>query len=124
MCSAICFWSSYTIVHVNYCLFELQRKASDKQGQSKQKGGKAANGGATDLGSVPGNELNGSINDPDQQLRPKRLKRERPTKSVNENIEPAFTATLIAASQQSLLLPALDQSSGGFRQVSAENLPP
>lgn len=101
-----------------------KRKASDKQGQSKQKGGKAANGGATDLGSVPGNELNGSINDPDQQLRPKRLKRERPTKSVNENIEPAFTATLIAASQQSQLLPALDQSSGGFRQVLAENLPP
>ena len=36
---------------------------------------------------MPGNEFDGlNVNNPEQQ-KPKRLKRERPTKSVNENIE-------------------------------------
>jgi len=73
---------------------------------------------------MPENESNGCINDPDHQQRPKRPKRERPTKSVNENIEPAFTAIPTGASQQAQLSPVLDPSSGGFRQLSGENLLP
>lgn len=87
-----------------------KRKTSDKPGQSKQKAPKATNTG-TQSEVMGGTEFNGSIIDLDQQQRPKRPKRERPTKSVNENIEPAFTATPSAGAQQSQLLPAIvDQS--------------
>lgn len=86
-----------------------KRKVSDKPGQPKQKASKPNNisSGITDPGSVPGDEFNGPVDDPNLQQRPKRPKRERPTKSVNETIEPAFTATPIAVPHQSQLLPAV-----------------
>lgn len=70
----------------------MQRKAAtEKQSQSKprpQKSSKQVDSSSPimdyELDDLPQNTEA-------QQQRPKRLK--RPTKSVNENIEPAFTAT-------------------------------
>lgn len=53
-----------------------------------------------DAGLMTGNEFDDLVNNPGQQQRPKRPKRERPTKSVNENIEPAFTAVSFVVPQQ------------------------
>lgn len=50
--------------------------------------------------------------------RPKRLK--RPTKSVNENLEPAFTATPIAGQDGNQKPPLPDPSSGGWRTAVEE----
>lgn len=100
-----------------------KRKTGDKQGQPKQKAAKASDTEIADAGSTLGNEFDGSINNPDQLQRPKRPKRERPTKSVNENIEPAFTASPLVVPQQSQAqnLPAIDQSAGGFAHLSGDN---
>ncbi|CAN4089861.1 unnamed protein product [Withania somnifera] len=53
-----------------------------------------------------------------QQERPKRLK--RPTKSVNENLEPAFTATPPMNREGNHNYPPLDISSGGGRAEAEE----
>lgn len=98
-----------------------KRKTGDK---SKQKAAKASNTEITDAGLMPGNEFDGYVNNPDQQQRPKRPKRERPTKSVNENIEPAFTASPAVVPIQPQNLPFIDQSSGAFAPLSEENLVP
>ncbi|XP_021724191.1 DNA helicase INO80-like [Chenopodium quinoa] len=90
-----------------------KRKTGDKR-QPKQKAAKAIDAEKNDAGQ--GNELDGFINNPDQEQRPKRPKRERPTKSVNENIEPAFTAAPFAVPQQPQAqnVPSVDQSLGGM----------
>ncbi|CAO2831684.1 unnamed protein product [Amaranthus hypochondriacus] len=97
-----------------------KRKAADKNGQTKRKANKVTNAGIADVGLTSGNDFDDSIDNLEQQ-RPKRPKRERPTKSVNENIEPAFTAMPVEALQQPGILPAFDQSSGGF-SMSGQNL--
>ncbi|KAL9232600.1 hypothetical protein vseg_007695 [Gypsophila vaccaria] len=72
-----------------------KRKASEKQGQSNTKPvTKVTITGFAGSSSIVGGEMNGSLDDPVQQ-RQKRAKRERPTKSVNEYIEPAFRAAPI-----------------------------
>lgn len=53
--------------------------------------------------------------------RPKRLK--RPTKSVNENLEPAFTATQITGQDGNQKLPLPDPSPGGWRTGVEEDSP-
>lgn len=119
----------YRYFHIFYYLrscatddisFSLQRKAADKNGQTKRKANKVTNAGIADVGLTSGNDFDDSIDNLEQQ-RPKRPKRERPTKSVNENIEPAFTAMPVEALQQPGILPAFDQSSGGF-SMSGQNL--
>lgn len=76
-------------------MLSLQRKAaSEKQTQSKprpQKSSKQVDS-STPNPTVTDYELDDPAHNTEPlQQRPKRLK--RPTKSVNENIEPAFTAT-------------------------------
>ncbi|XP_056696055.1 chromatin-remodeling ATPase INO80 isoform X2 [Spinacia oleracea] len=77
-----------------------KRKTGDKQGQSRKKAAKATDTEMIDAGLMTGNEFDDLVNNPGQQQRPKRPKRERPTKSVNENIEPAFTAVSFVVPQQ------------------------
>ena len=112
--------------YLRYCAtddisFSLQRKAADKNGQTKRKANKVTNAGIADVGLTSGNEFDDSIDNLEQQQRPKRPKRERPTKSVNENIEPAFTAMPVEALQQPEILSPIDRSSGGF-SMSGQNL--
>ncbi|KAK4373713.1 hypothetical protein RND71_009097 [Anisodus tanguticus] len=59
-----------------------------------------------------------SLNIDMQQQRPKRLK--RPTKSVNENLEPAFTATTSMNREGNHNYPPSDISSGGGRARAEE----
>ncbi|KAK9671106.1 hypothetical protein RND81_12G007500 [Saponaria officinalis] len=92
-----------------------KRKASEKQAQPNSKPvTKVTITGFPASTSTVGNELNGSVDVPAQQQRPKRPKRERPMKSVNENIEPAFTVNPpilgLLAPQQSRAPPFVDRT--------------
>ncbi|KAH9613368.1 hypothetical protein KSS87_004845 [Heliosperma pusillum] len=89
-----------------------KRKASEKQGPSKQKSSNAVATGVSGYGSISEHELKGSLDEPVQEQRPKRAKKERPTKSVNEDIEPAFTAAPIMGLPAAPImgLPALHHS--------------
>ncbi|GAB4843889.1 Putative DNA helicase ino80 [Ancistrocladus abbreviatus] len=105
-----------------------KRKANtEKQNQTKlrssQKASKDVDSctGVGDLSSVPPSEFSGPAIDTDLQLqKPKRPK--RATKSVNENIEPAFTATPATVPQQSQYLPTNDLDSGVLEALPGEDL--
>ncbi|KAL2923492.1 Chromatin-remodeling ATPase INO80 [Bienertia sinuspersici] len=85
-----------------------KRKTGDKKGEPKQKISKATNAEITGSGLTPKNEFDGSnINNPVHQ-KPKRPKRERPTKSVNEYIKPAANAAA-AVPQQPQSVPVTEE---------------
>ncbi|KAK2985800.1 hypothetical protein RJ640_019296, partial [Escallonia rubra] len=67
-------------------------------------------------------ELDVPLQNPDgPQDRPKRQK--RPTKSVNDNLEPAFTASPSFVQERIRYLPATERSSSGSRAGSEEGTP-
>lgn len=91
-----------------YNNFYVQRKAaSDKQAQPRLRNPpKMTSSG--DYG------LDDSLQNSDTQAhRPKRSK--RPTKSVNENLEPAFTGPHLAIPEQTHVPPVSDSVSGVLR---------
>ncbi|KAK9289646.1 hypothetical protein L1049_007804 [Liquidambar formosana] len=105
-----------------------KRKAtSDKQAPPKPRNSQKApkNGdsfmGMNELNSMPMDyELGDPLQNTDPQLqKPKRPK--RPKKSVNENLEPAFTATPTVESEQTQYPPVHEYGSGGFRAEAGEN---
>ncbi|XP_015898080.1 chromatin-remodeling ATPase INO80 isoform X1 [Ziziphus jujuba] len=66
-------------------------------------------------------EMDDNLQNMDSQpLKPKRPK--RPKKSVNENLEPVFTATQMAVSEQPQF-PPQELGSGGFRAESSQDIP-
>ncbi|XP_030926528.1 chromatin-remodeling ATPase INO80 isoform X1 [Quercus lobata] len=84
-----------------------RRAASDKQAPSKQRN-------PQNVTSPMDYELDDPLQNSDPQAqKPKRPK--RPTKSVNENLQPAFTGTPTVVSEQTHYLPVNELGSGGFR---------
>ncbi|GMH28344.1 hypothetical protein Nepgr_030187 [Nepenthes gracilis] len=102
--------------------FSRKRKANAKP-KDLHKAVKYADSytGLGDLSSVPPAEFNGLGSNTDHlQQKPKKLK--RPTKSVNDNIEPAFIVNPNTVPQLPQYLPTSGLDSGVFRALSAENL--
>lgn len=84
-----------------------RKAASDKQAPSKQRN-------PQNVTSPMDYELDDPLQNSDPQAqKPKRPK--RPTKSVNENLQPAFTGTPTVVSEQTHYLPVNELGSGGFR---------
>ncbi|GAB2295564.1 Putative DNA helicase ino80 [Dionaea muscipula] len=107
---------------------------AEKESQAKQRNPQKASKDADsyavvmgDIGSWPPSELynNPSVNlDQQQHPKPKRLK--RPTKSVNGNIEPAYTAANPVMITQQVQFPPPDHglNFGALGVLAGENLPP
>lgn len=96
---------AFGVVYVN--VFVQRKAASDKQAPSKQRN-------PQNVTSPMDYELDDPLQNSDPQAqKPKRPK--RPTKSVNENLQPAFTGTPTVVSEQTHYLPVNELGSGGFR---------
>ncbi|GAB4851642.1 Putative DNA helicase ino80 [Ancistrocladus abbreviatus] len=91
-------------------LRQIKKKSRRSQKAFKDADSYAAAG---DLSSVSPSEFSRAAIDTD--LQQQKLKRpKRPTKSVNENIEPAFMATALSVSQDSQYLPGDELKPGGL----------
>lgn len=95
----------------------MQRKTSDNQTSKSRsvKGSKYADSSPSNSVSVDYEFDDLQVNTEVHHQRPKRLK--RPTKSVNENLEPAFTASPNVAQEANQNLPMSELNSGGYNHL-------
>lgn len=96
----------------------MQRKAAADKHTSKLRNSQKMDDSNSTLMDF---EMDDNLQNMDSQpLKPKRPK--RPKKSVNENLEPVFTATQMAVSEQPQF-PPQELGSGGFRAESSQDIP-